>query len=114
MNQPDPAFPGVRVQHVAVVDLTGDYYDHRSVLDDLHQQTRYIPDGAHIRVLVGEAAYTAGSIHLEMQLGQCLSYASSADIETPGGSRWARFIAENVARHARQAKAAQLPPTGTG
>lgn len=106
MNQPDPTFPCARIQHVAVIDLTGDYYDRRAVLEDMNQQFRFIPEGAHVRVVIGESAATSGSIDLEMQLGQRLAWSPSADIEIPGGSRWGRFIAQNVARHARQAKAA--------
>lgn len=107
MNQPDPTFPSTRVQHVAVIDLTGDYYDHRSLMDDIAEQFRFIPDGAHIRIAIGESAATVGTIRLEMQLGQRLVWFPSADIEVPGGSRWGRFIAQNVARNAREARAAQ-------
>lgn len=118
MNQPDPTFPEARVQHVAVIDLTGDYYDRRTVLDDLHEQARFIPQGAHIRVLLGEFAYSAAPLDLEMQIGRHFAFAASVDIEIPGGSRWGRFIAENVARHVKQARAAerlaQMPLTGAG
>lgn len=107
MNQPDPTFPSARIQHVAVIDLSGDYYDRRSVLDDIHQQFRYIPDGAHIRIIVGESAATVARIDLEMALGQRLAFYDSADIEIPGGSRWGSFLTQAVARQARQAKKAQ-------
>ncbi|MFI2367266.1 hypothetical protein [Streptomyces sp. NPDC018833] len=104
--QPDSTFPYPRVQHVAVIDLSGDYYGSRSVLDDLHEQARYIPDGAHIRILLGESAATEAALFLEQGIAQRFAHAASIDVELPGGSRWGRFAAQNVDRHVREARAA--------
>lgn len=105
--QPQPAGPigpvtVPAVRHVAVISLDAHYRTGAEVSDHLRQQLTHIPDGAHVRVIVGHHALALRPLGLHSEIAAAFFLAASIDIEVPGGTRFGGYLAEGVQRDVKR------------